>query len=114
IPGCNMAFYKWALEEVGGFDPMFQRAGDDVDICWRLQQSGCRIGFSPAAFVWHFRRSTVRDYLKQQQGYGEAEALLVQKHPEYFNAFGGSIWQGRIYSMAKTGLRVGPRIIYHG
>ena len=33
IPGCNMAFWKWALEEVGGFDPIFRRAGDDVGEC---------------------------------------------------------------------------------
>ena len=104
IPGCNMAFYKWALVEVGGFDPIFQRAGDDVDICWRLQQAGYKIGFSPAAFVWHYRRSTVAAYLKQQRGYGEAEALLVRKHPEYFNAFGGSIWRGRIYTASKFGV----------
>src|SRR2546430_8580904 len=26
---------------------------------------------SPAAFVWHFRRSTLQAYLKQQHGYGE-------------------------------------------
>src|SRR5205814_8055753 len=31
IPGCNMAFYKWALGEIGGFDPIFRKAGDDVD-----------------------------------------------------------------------------------
>jgi hypothetical protein len=114
IPGCNMAFYKWALEEIGGFDPIFCKAGDDVDICWRLQQQGYRIGFSPSAFVWHYRRSTVRAYLRQQKGYGEAEALLVRRHPEYFNAMGGSMWQGRIYSPAKLGIAFQRPIIYHG
>jgi len=54
-----MAFYKWALVEIGGFDPIFYRAGDDVDVCWRLQRRGYRLGFSAAAFVWHYRRSTV-------------------------------------------------------
>lgn len=114
IPGCNMAFYKWALEEIGGFDPLFRKAGDDVDVCWRLQQQGYSLGFSPAGFVWHYRRATVRDYLKQQQGYGEAEALLARRHPEYFNWFGGSQWQGRIYSPAKIGVTMGTPIIYHG
>jgi hypothetical protein len=70
IPGCNIAFYKWALDEMGGFDPIFRRAGDDVDICWRVQQRGYRIGFSAAGFVWHYRRSTALDYLKQQHRYG--------------------------------------------
>ncbi|HEV8542559.1 MAG TPA: glycosyltransferase [Verrucomicrobiae bacterium] len=114
IPGCNMAFYKWALEEIGGFDPAFRKAGDDVDVCWRLQQNGYRLGFSPAGFVWHYRRATARDYLKQQYGYGEAEALLERRHPEYFNWFGGSQWQGRIYSPARIGVTMGGPIIYHG
>ncbi len=114
IPGCNMAFYKWALEEIGGFDPIFRKAGDDVDLCWRLQQRGLKIGFSPAGFVWHYRRSTVRAYLKQQSGYGEAEALLERKHPEYFSMFGGSMWHGRIYAASKHGIIVRAPIIYHG
>jgi O-antigen biosynthesis protein len=114
IPGCNMAFYKWALLEIGGFDPIFHKAGDDVDICWRLQQRGFRIVFSAAGFVWHHRRSTLAAYLAQQRGYGEAEAMLVRRHPEYFNWFGGSIWQGRIYTAAKFGLSVRRPIIYHG
>lgn len=114
IPGCNMAFYKWALEDIRGFDPLFWKAGDDVDVCWRLQQQGYTIGFSPGGFVWHYRRSTVRDYLKQQGGYGEAEALLVSRHPEYFNWFGGSQWQGRIYSQAKFGVHLRQPMIYRG
>ena len=114
IPGCNMAFYKWALAQVGGFDPIFHQAGDDVDICWRLQQAGLKIGFSPAAFVWHYRRSTVGEYLKQQRGYGEAEALLVRKHPECFNALGGNLWRGRIYAASRFGVFLRPAMIYRG
>ncbi len=114
IPGCNMAFYKWALLEIGCFDAIYRKAGDDVDVCWRLQQAGHRIGFSPAGFVWHYRRSTVKAYLKQQAGYGEAEALLAVKHPEYFNSAGGSIWRGRIYSASSMGLVLRPPVIYHG
>lgn len=114
VPGCNMAFWKWALLEVGCFDPVFRRAGDDVDLCWRLQQRGLELGFSPAGFVWHARRSTVQAYLRQQHGYGEAEALLAVKHPEYFSPLGGSLWRGRIYSPARLALAVGRPMIYHG
>jgi len=108
-----MAFYKWALDEIAGFDPIYRKAGDDVDVCWRLQQSGYRIGFSPAGFVWHYRRSTVPAYLKQQSGYGEAEALLMTRHPEYFG-FAGAIWRGRIYSASNMGVIVKRSVIYHG
>jgi glycosyltransferase involved in cell wall biosynthesis len=114
VPGCNMAVYKWVLSGLGGFDPIFRRAGDDVDICWRLQQADHKIGFNPAAFVWHYRRSTIRAYLKQQHGYGEAEALLVRKHPEYFNYLGAGRWTGRIYTASKFGVLLRPPIIYRG
>jgi GT2 family glycosyltransferase len=114
IPGCNMAFYKSALDQIGGFDPVFRKAGDDVDVCWRLQQQGYKIGFSSAGFVWHYRRSTVRAYLNQQNGYGEAEALLLRKHPQYFNSAGRSRWAGRIYATSRVGLILERSIIYHG
>lgn len=114
IPGCNMAFTKQALLEVGGFEAIFAAAGDDVDLCWRLQNKGYAIGFSPAAMVWHFRRNTVRDYLKQQRGYGKAEALLYFKHPYRFNMLGQSRWLGRIYGDFTASIFSRRPIIYSG
>ena len=114
IPGCNMAFSKQALRGVGGFDPIFTAAGDDVDLCWQLQNQGHAIGFSPAAMVWHFRRNTIRDYLRQQRGYGKAEALLYFKHPYRFNMLGQSRWLGRIYGDFTTSLFSRRPIIYSG
>jgi GT2 family glycosyltransferase len=102
IPGCNMAFRKAALEAIGGFDPQFRTAGDDVDVCWRLQERGWTLGFSPAAMVWHHRRNSVRAYWKQQQGYGKAEALLERKWPEKYNAAGHITWAGRLYGNGWT------------
>jgi glycosyltransferase involved in cell wall biosynthesis len=114
VPGCNMAFYTWAARQINGFDPQFRKAGDDVDFIWRLQQQGHTIGFSPAAQVWHYRRNTVAAYLKQQRGYGEAEALLKYKHPDHFNTLGASHWRGRIYGGETIGVRLGHDVIYHG
>jgi O-antigen biosynthesis protein len=114
VPGCNMAFYKWALKQINGFDSQFRKAGDDVDVIWRLQDLGYSIGFSPAAQVWHYRRNTIKAYLKQQRGYGEAEALLKYKHPEHFNSLGASHWRGKIYGGDAMGMRIGGDVIYHG
>src|SRR6185369_13861816 len=114
IPGCNMAFTKKALEEVGGFEPVFAAAEDDVDLCWRLQNRGYAVGFSPAATVWHYRRNTVKAYLKQQMGYGKAEALLYFKHPYRFNLLGQSRWLGRIYGELTTAVLSRRPIIYFG
>lgn len=114
IPGCNMVFWKWALDEIQGFDAIYRAAGDDVDVCWRLLQRGYQIAFSHSGFVWHYRRSTVQAYLKQQRGYGVAESLLRHKHPEYFNSLGGMRWKGRIYSPSKLSGLFGRFVIYHG
>ncbi len=114
IPGCNMAFRRAALDAIGGFDPQFRTAGDDVDICWRLQQQGWTIGFSPGAMVWHHRRNSIRTYWKQQQGYGKAEALLERKWPEKYNAAGHVTWGGRVYGKVLASLLGRGGRIYHG
>ncbi len=79
--GCNMAVEKSLLKKVGGFDPMFTAAGDDVDLSWRLRDSGLTLASAPGAVVIHDRRSTISGYLDQQRGYGAAEGLLFRKHP---------------------------------
>jgi GT2 family glycosyltransferase len=105
IPGCNMAYRKSALVDIGLFDPTHRAAGDDVDVCWRLLVRGHRIAFSPTAVVYHHRRQTVRDYLRQQKGYGYAEAHLQHRYPGRYNFFGHQVWRGNIYDSANRGLR---------
>ena len=97
VPGCNMAFRREALLAIGGFNPVYLRAGDDVDVCWRLQSRGWKIGFASSALVWHHHRSSIRAYWRQQVGYGEGERWLMAHHPEKF-IDGKMLWHGRIYS----------------
>src|SRR5262245_10053044 len=114
IPGCNMAFRREALLAINGFDPQFCKAGDDVDVCWRLQHAAGWITFAPGAFVWHHRRQSLRAYLRQQAGYGAAEAVLLAVHPEKFNGRGEGKWRGVLYGESLRGLRLGKSIIYRG
>jgi glycosyltransferase involved in cell wall biosynthesis len=112
VPGCNMAFWRDVLEEVGGFEPVYTAAGDDVDVCWKVLDRGWEIGFHPAALVWHHRRPSGRAYLRQQRGYGRAEALVAARHPDRFNGLGTARWRGRIYnSLVPT---AGRQRIYRG
>ena len=115
VPGCNMSFRKDALMKIGGFDPVYRNAGDDVDVCWRIQRSGRTIGFHPAAVVWHHRRNSFKAYWKQQKGYGKAEALLEAKWPEKYNSLGHLTWAGRIYGNGLTlPVKVKKDRIFHG
>ena len=114
IPGCNMAFRKSALEAIGGFDPQFRIAGDDVDVCWRLQQKGWTLGYSPGAMVWHHRRNSIRAYWKQQYNYGRAESFLEKKWPEKYNLAGHVTWAGRVYGNGHQYKAWSQGRIYHG
>lgn len=114
VPGCNMAFRKHALEEVGGFDAVYTSAGDDVDVCWKLLDRGYDIGFAASAQVRHHRRSTVGGYLRQQRGYGRAERMLSGPHRHRFNRLGQARWRGSIYTRhVSLGLLLRP-VVYHG
>jgi O-antigen biosynthesis protein len=97
VPGCNMAFWRLVLSEIGGFDPVYTKAGDDVDVCWKVLDRDWKIGFHPAALVWHHRRQSLRGYLRQQREYGRSEALVEARHPERFTPAGTARWRGRIY-----------------
>jgi hypothetical protein len=117
LPGCNMAYRRSSLEAVDGFDPQFRIAGDDVDLCWRLQTrfGANTLRFHPGAMVWHHRRQTVAAYWRQQLQYGRAEAMLERKWPEKYNAVGHLTWNGRLYGKGFWQMfRSSQRRIYHG
>ncbi|HEX7862774.1 MAG TPA: glycosyltransferase [Verrucomicrobiae bacterium] len=120
IPGCNMAFRREAFGAVGMFDVQHRAAGDDVDLCWRLIVADRKIVYHPSAVVWHHRRPSIAAYLRQQKGYGFAEAHLQRRYPGRFNFFGYPVWQGGVYDSVHSHLRRArlPLIfqpkIYHG
>jgi glycosyltransferase involved in cell wall biosynthesis len=112
--GCNMAITKSALREVGGFDPLFEAAGDDVDLSWRLTElppeKRAPIVSAPGAVVIHERRATLRDYLRQQRGYGAGENVLSRKYP-FRTARNGGLYGGT--GSWLSAILGGPRV-YHG
>ena len=114
IPGVSMAFRRAALENIRGFDPQFRAAGDDVDVCWRLLETGSTLGFAHGALVWHRHRDSLKAYWKQQRGYGHAEALLENKWPQKYNAPGHLTWTGRLYGHGLTQPLRSKWRIYHG
>lgn len=116
LPGCNLAIRKDALMRIDGFTEDFTTAGDDVDICWRLREHGGRgsLRFVPGAMVWHHRRFSIRAYLRQQRGYGFAEAMLMTAHPRRFGPLGGARWRGGIYGDHLPSENPVEGSIYHG
>ena len=75
----NLLLKKSVLEEVGGFDENLS-SQYDTDLGFRITRKGYRILFEPNAKCYHFNRSTVRGYFRQQMQYGKNTAKLYLKH----------------------------------
>jgi hypothetical protein len=70
-----------------------------------------RIGFSHAAFVWHYRRSTVKAYFKQQAGW-RSQALLAANVLNVSTPLAGHLAGTSVLGQRQS--PVARTVIYHG
>ena len=75
----NLLLKKSIIEEVGGFDENLP-SQYDTDLGFRITSRGYRILFEPSAKCYHFNRSTVSGYFRQQLQYGKNTTKLYLKH----------------------------------
>jgi GT2 family glycosyltransferase len=81
-PGTNMAVTRRAFEAVGGFTEDIPPC-EDIDISWRLQLCGYRLGHAPDA-VMHIRyRPTMRSLWQQVTSYAECHVFLYTRFKAY-------------------------------
>lgn len=84
-PGAAVAWLPSACmvartERLGdGFDPAL-RAGEDVDLVWRLVDSGGRVRYDPSVRAGHDARPTLRGWLQRKAYYGSGGAVLAARH----------------------------------
>ncbi|AGP65924.1 membrane sugar transferase [Mycobacterium intracellulare subsp. yongonense 05-1390] len=81
VPSAAIICRCSAIREVGGFDETLQ-SGEDVDLCWRLIESGARLRYEPIALVAHDHRTGLRDWLARKAFYGGSAAPLSVRHPD--------------------------------
>jgi GT2 family glycosyltransferase len=70
---------KSVVEEAGGFDERLP-SQYDTDLGFRITRRGYKIVFDPNATCYHFNRTTVRAYFRQQLQYGKNTLKLYFKH----------------------------------
>ena len=75
----NLLLKKSIIEEVGGFDENLP-SQYDTDLGFRITSRGYKILFEPSAKCYHFNRSTVSGYFRQQLQYGKNTVKLYFKH----------------------------------
>lgn len=76
----NLGLSKAAFEKTNGFSKM--KAGEDIDLTFRLWENGFETQLITNAFVYHKRRSTVKQFFKQTFAFGTARPILNKKYPE--------------------------------
>lgn len=75
----NLGVRAEVFASVGGFDESLP-AGEDVDLCWRIQLAGFRFVAAPDALMQIRRRAGLLATYRQAVSYGRADALLAQKY----------------------------------
>jgi glycosyltransferase involved in cell wall biosynthesis len=76
----NCAIRRDAFEAVQGFNER-ARAGEDADLCFRLQRAGWRIEERPGASVEHRSRETLPGWLAQMLRHGSGAAWVERRWP---------------------------------
>jgi cellulose synthase/poly-beta-1,6-N-acetylglucosamine synthase-like glycosyltransferase len=79
IATMNLLLKKSAIEESGGFDEGLP-SQYDTDLGFRITSRGYKMAYDPSAKCYHFNRSTVRAYFRQQLQYGKNTTKLYFKH----------------------------------
>jgi mycofactocin glycosyltransferase len=81
VPSAAIICRSSAIRDVGGFDETML-SGEDVDLCWRLIETGARLRYEPIAQVAHDHRTELRDWLARKAFYGGSAAPLSARHPD--------------------------------
>lgn len=114
VTGACMYFKREMIDEIGGFDPDYPMAYEDVDYCLRAREAGYRIIYCPQATLTH-----LEGYTRGERK--EARELVAQER--FWNLWGPQ-FEGRrvwsvspeklsiIYVMQDTGVGGGARVIF--
>lgn len=77
-PSVNLLVYKNKFLEVKGFDSEYW-PGEDSIFCQKLNYSGYKIWYQNNLIIFHHRRKTIWDHLKQVAGYGKHRGNFFRK-----------------------------------
>lgn len=76
----NLGLSKKGFEKINGFSKM--KNGEDIDLTFRLWEHGFETQLIEKSFVYHKRRSSIKQFFKQTFGFGTARPILNRKYPQ--------------------------------
>jgi len=81
ISGSFMMIRREVYEKVGGFDEQFFMYGEDLDLCYRIKESGFKVFYVHSTQLIHYKgESTRRSNLDETKLFYYAINLFVKKH----------------------------------
>ncbi|MCB1257172.1 MAG: mycofactocin biosynthesis glycosyltransferase MftF [Microthrixaceae bacterium] len=104
VPSAALVARSSAVRERGGFDPEL-RFGEDVDLIWRLAESGERIRYDPRAVLHHEVRPKLWSWLRQRFSYGSSAAPLAKRHGDSVAPVNISRWSLAVWLLIAAGNR---------
>ncbi|UQX12898.1 mycofactocin biosynthesis glycosyltransferase MftF [Candidatus Mycobacterium methanotrophicum] len=81
VPTAALLVRRQVVEEIGAFDERL-RFGEDVDLVWRLHQTGKLIRYQPHVRVLHAEPDGWPSRWVRRFQYGTSAAPLASRHPE--------------------------------
>ena len=75
----NMGIHMKVFEQTGGFS--FERFAEDIELSIRIRKLGLKTALIPEAFVFHKRRSTLKQFFNQVSNFGKGRILVGRGHP---------------------------------
>jgi glycosyltransferase involved in cell wall biosynthesis len=75
----NMGISRQVFEKSGGF--RFDRYAEDIEFSIRMRKFGFKVGLIPDAFVFHKRRTTLKQFFRQVSNFGRGRVHVGRAHP---------------------------------
>lgn len=76
--GANFGIWADVLRALGGWNEEYAGGADDVELCWRAQLAGYRIGFAPRAVIRYRHRTALTAMARQVFGFGFGDTKLYR------------------------------------
>jgi mycofactocin system glycosyltransferase len=81
VPSCNFLIRRNCFRELGGFKNDLH-VGEDVDLCWRIQNSGLQVDYRPVGTIFHKHRNRLQAFCRRRFDYGTSEPQLQKLHED--------------------------------
>lgn len=76
------AYRREVFVELKGFDERMPNDGDDLELAYRLSQTGRRIVYAPDGLVFHLHPETLVQYARKKFGRGFWRTLVYKRYPD--------------------------------